>query len=393
MPDLVPFSHAFSHPRGGRRLVIIPLGQEKLNMSSSHGISVRRAFTLIELLVVIAIIAVLIALLLPAVQAAREAARRAQCTNNLKQLGLALNNYESSNGTYPFAAIAQIHPRLNRVDQGISCFTAMLQYIEQGSLANSYNYSLAYRCDENSTVSNAGIAMFWCPSDTEIAGVRYVEPGPRSRHTFPWPVTFTSYAGCYGQWAGTITGDPGRTAATVAAILQQHNGAIVSNGYGPFIPGASRGPVTIANVTDGTSNTIAFGEHAHGLLSKQDGSFYSWNWWVSGNYGDTAFTTFYPLNVQKKTKNYTGQTEAGAFINAATSFHPGGANFGFCDGSVRFLKDTISTWPLDANGNPLGAARDSTGMWAVIDTTKYRPGVYQALSSVNGGEVISADSY
>jgi prepilin-type N-terminal cleavage/methylation domain-containing protein/prepilin-type processing-associated H-X9-DG protein len=353
----------------------------------------RRAFTLIELLVVIAIIAVLIALLLPAVQAAREAARRAQCTNNLKQLGLSLANYESSVGTYPFAALGQLHPKLGRVDQGISCFTALVQFFEQGTLGNSYNYSLAYRCDENSTVSNTGLNLLWCPSDTDIAGVRYVETGPRSRHQFDWPVTFTSYSGCYGQWAGTITGNPGTTAGAIASILQQHNGAIISNGYGPFIPGASRGPVTIASITDGLSNTIGFGEHAHGLLNKQDGSFFSWNWWVSGNYGDTAFTTFYPVNVQKKTQDFQNQTEAGAFINAATSFHPGGANFAFCDGSVRFLKDTISTWTLDANGNPLGAARNATGIWVVTDPTQFRPGVYQALGSINGGEVISADAY
>jgi prepilin-type N-terminal cleavage/methylation domain-containing protein/prepilin-type processing-associated H-X9-DG protein len=353
----------------------------------------RRAFTLIELLVVIAIIAVLIALLLPAVQSAREAARRAQCTNNLKQLGLALANYESTNAAYPFASIYQWRSRGSGQDQGISCFTALLQYFEQGSLANSYNYSLAYRCDDNSTVSNAGINTLWCPSDTEIAGVRYVEP-PGSRHTLPWPVTFTSYAGSYGQWAGDLLGRPGATVAQVVANLQQHNGPIVASGYMPAVaPGASRGSVTIAAITDGTSNTIAFGEHAHGLLSKTDGSFNSWNWWVSGNYGDTAFTEFFPINIQKKAKNYTGTTEAGGFINAATSFHPGGANFALCDGSVRFLKDTISTWTLDANGVPLGVTKQNGPVWVVTDPTQYRPGVYQALGSINGGEVISADAF
>ena len=358
-------------------------------------VKARGAFTLIELLVVIAIIAVLIALLLPAVQSAREAARRAQCVNNLKQLGLAMANYESSNAAYPFASVYQFRAKgFPSTDQGISCFTALLPYFEQSSLGNAYNYSLNYRCDPNATVSGAGIGFLWCPSDTEVAGVVYTEP-PSSRHNLPWPVYFTSYAGNYGQWAGRILGQPGATVATVVANLQQHNGPIVASGYHPATAaGASRGSVTVASITDGLSNTIAFGEHAHGLLNKADGSFYGWNWWVSGNYGDTAFTEFYPINIQKKAKNYApGPTEAGGFINAATSFHPGGANFGFCDGSVRFLKDTISTWTLGANGMPLGATQDATGYWAVTDPTLFKPGVYQALGSINGGEVISADAY
>jgi prepilin-type N-terminal cleavage/methylation domain-containing protein/prepilin-type processing-associated H-X9-DG protein len=360
----------------------------------------RRAFTLIELLVVIAIIGVLIALLLPAVQAAREAARRAQCTNNLKQLGLALANYESAYRCYPFAALLQVHPNSMQFDQGISVFLALLQFYEQNTLYNAYNYSLAYRCDQQSTVSGSGLNLLWCPSDTEIAGVRYIESAPRWRHFYPWPTTFTSYAGSYGQWAGTIYGvPPGTTIPQIAAILSQQNGAIVSNGLGPFFPGASRGPVGISSVTDGTSNTLAFGEHAHGLLNKADGSFYSWNWWVSGNYGDTAFTEFYPINVQKKTQDWGnsnpngGYTEAGAFINAATSFHPGGANFAMCDGSVRFLKDTISCWTFDGTGTPLGVGYDSNNLWTVANPSLYKPGVYQALGSINGGEVVSADQY
>jgi prepilin-type N-terminal cleavage/methylation domain-containing protein/prepilin-type processing-associated H-X9-DG protein len=357
----------------------------------AHASPSRRAFTLIELLVVIAIIAVLIALLLPAVQSAREAARRAQCTNNLKQLGLALANYESANGCYPFAALAQWRPSLTTPDQGISCFTALLAYFEQTNVYNCYNYSLSYRCDQNGTASSTGIGTLWCPSDTEIQGVTYVEK-PSSRHALPWPVTFTSYSGNYGEWAGTITGDPGTSAASIGAILAQQNGPIVSNGYGPFLPGASRGVVRASAITDGLSNTLAFGEHAHGLLSKQDGSFYSWNWWVSGNYGDTAFTVYYPLNVQKKAQNFQNQTEAGAFINAANSFHPGGANFAMCDGSVRFIKDSVSSWAFDSSGNPMGAARNAIGLWTVTDTTLFRPGIYQALGSIAGGEVISADA-
>src|SRR5262249_27844218 len=148
-------------------------------------------------------------------------------------------------------------------------------------------------------------------------------------------------------------------------------------------------------------NTIAFGERAHGLLSKTDyvpGSFYDWNWWTSGNYGDTVFTQFYPINVQKKAKNLTGYDQAGAFVLSASSFHPGGANFAFCDGSVRFLKETIDSWTFTGTGLPVGVfvasgndSPDRNIVWGL--NANSRLGVYQKLGSRNGGEALSADSY
>ncbi len=356
----------------------------------------RRGFTLIELLVVIAIIAVLIALLLPAVQAAREAARRAQCTNNLKQLGLALANYESANACYPMAAFAQFTPARG-VSQAMSCFVALLAYMEQSPIYSSYNTNFNYRCDPNVTVSGVGLNILWCPSDSQITGVLFTEAAGKAGKTLPQNFYFTSYAGCYGSWASVISNP--------SASLQQQNGAIVSNGISPVFglgSGFTRGVVSISSITDGTSNSIAFSEHAHGLLSSTDkeNSFNKWNWWVSGNYGDTAFTVFYPINVQKKTQNWDdgatsgGYTEGGAFLNASTSFHPGGANFAFCDGSVRFLKDSISTWALDSTGTPPGATMNqSTKVWSVTNPAQFNPGVYQALGTINGGEVVSADSF
>ena len=132
-------------------------------------------FTLIELLVVIAIIAVLIALLLPAVQAAREAARRAQCVNNLKQIGLALYNYESSVGSFPPAGkstyFGSTPPNEQFVD-GISCFARLLPMLEQTAVANALNYSLDYDnlTGANFTACSSVINSFLCPSATRQPG-------------------------------------------------------------------------------------------------------------------------------------------------------------------------------------------------------------------------------
>ena len=356
----------------------------------------RLGFTLIELLVVIAIIAVLIALLLPAVQSAREAARRIQCTNNLKQLGLGLANYESTNACYPYATSLQVN-LVSGLAYGSSPLGALLPFVEQAPLWSAYNSSLSAQDDANSTVGGAGLSMLWCPSDGQIAGLRFAEgPGAYHNGTFNW--SFSSYAGCYGQWAGNWFGSPASpqtnppsNAAAMAASLGQENGAIVSIGGAPFLAGSSRSIVKLSSITDGTSNTIAFGERAHSLLSKADGSFYYWHWFMSANYGDTAFTTFYPINVQKRAQNFGSLTDGGAFVNSASSFHPGGANFAFCDGSVHFLKDTISSWTLDpTSGLPPGTSLTANGF---VTSAGFNPGVYQALGSITGGEVLSADSY
>ena len=97
----------------------------------------------------------------------------------------------------------------------------------------------------------------------------------------------------------------------------------------PSRAGVDRAPMRIASVTDGTSNTAAFSEIAHGLLSKTDGSFTCWNWWTSGNLGDSTYAHFYPINPQKKMQNTLAIDQAGTFVNGASSFHPGGVNVGF----------------------------------------------------------------
>ena len=180
----------------------------------SRRLAVGRGFTLIELLVVIAIIAVLIALLLPAVQAAREAARRMQCTNNLKQLGLACHNYEDVNQTFPSGTYFMWPTACNRWKQGPSVFLSLLPFIEQGTLANAYNYNLHPYYADNSTMQSTGITSLWCPSDPDVSNP-VITNTPRSYLGScsgiaggPQPGTWKFYHTTYGGNAGVFPAAP-----------------------------------------------------------------------------------------------------------------------------------------------------------------------------------------
>jgi prepilin-type N-terminal cleavage/methylation domain-containing protein/prepilin-type processing-associated H-X9-DG protein len=371
----------------------------------SRPIKAKRGFTLIELLVVIAIIAVLIALLLPAVQSAREAARRAQCTNNLKQTGLAVHNYISANDVFPWGCYRQHNSNDGSGGTGVpytsgGSFVPLLPFSEQSQVYNAINMSFNLFGCQNVTVVGTSLSYLHCPSDPAIEN-RVFMPAASGENIDGVDMTmcYSSYGGNAGTWF-ELPRFSWPMASFTSAINNQ-NGVIIYVGYGNPVTisgttytGLSRSCVRLAAVTDGTSNTMMYSERAHGKLNATDQV--CWNWWCSGNFGDTSFCTMYPINPFNKDANSSTIGNVGGssdtFVSSASSFHPGGANFGFCDGSVKFLKESISSWQINPTTNlPNGITLPDGYTYQMAPGTQL--GVYQQLSTVAGGEVVSSDSY
>src|SRR5262249_8316568 len=176
--------------------------------------------------------------------------------------------------------------------------------------------------------------------------------------------------------------------ATFAPRMANMNGVVYLSGF-PQGVGPGWAPVTLAGVTDGTSNTMAFAERADGTLTGADQLY--WHWWPSGNYGDTMFCTFFSPNPFNKAQNayddgWRTYLDGGcsAYVGSASSFHPGGVNVAFCDGSVRFLKDSIDSWKNDpGTGMPPSVTRTSdTHVYVMAPNAKL--GIYHAPSTPNG---------
>jgi len=312
----------------------------------------RRGFTLIELLVVIAIIAVLIALLLPAVQAAREAARRSQCVNNLKQLGLAAQNYHDVVDVFPtqigwpstLAAPAGLGVN-TAADIRASWLLQILPNMEQTALFNSYNSAFVSATDtgwnsiRNTTVLYTRVETFICPS---YSGATFlVKPGDYAGSAIVvGNVVITTYKGNGGDSATQIPianlGSVPNTGYQPAATQFYGDPAASSNlpySRGLFWRGPMRG--TIPAILDGTSNTLLAGD-----VCPNDRGFLiaPFSTWADSNHA--VAVTSIPLNWKWPVAAYA----AGTYDTSLgfRSKHPGGANFCLGDGSVRFIPDTIN---------------------------------------------------
>ena len=345
----------------------------------------RRGFTLIELLVVIAIIGVLIALLLPAVQAAREAARRSQCSNNLKQIGLAIFNYESSTGSFPPGMLTKSQrdlPTPCSNSQAHTMFAFILPYMEQGTIANAINFSVPAWGPSNTsngingpfqtfqaTAYTTKIATYLCPSD------QYTRHNNPTLNTVLGgggnPYSPSSYAGVCG---------------TVEDMYYGYGGNLSNcETWGQLAPNGIFGKnyaYRVADILDGTSNTLMVGETSRFVNEPAS----NWNEW---NYGPGAFgddvgsgirIQVVAYTVPKINAKQTGVspgylTDPFNWFNLALypqsanegsfgfrSLHPGGANFLVGDGTVKFVKQTLN------------------------------PQVYQALGTKTGSELISGDA-
>ena len=323
----------------------------------------RRGFTLIELLVVVAIIGVLIALLLPAVQAAREAARRIQCTNNLKQLGLAIHNYESTAGALPPPFVQTGSGSTVTWSNGWSVHGRILPFMEQNSVYNAINFNLRYSTLDNVTIPGTVISGFLCPSETQSQPKQGTN-GQFAVNNYGWN------RGDWYVWGGFGNAVPNRAPfdvntsrrfsdfadglsnTMIAAEVKTYQASLgncsssgtgLANIAGPTaIPAPNADPYTVAPEYN---SGCSLGTTSH-------------TEWVDGAVNETGFTTAWTPN---KTITRQGGTPGQALdlvgireskggptyaAVISRSHHAGGVNVLLGDGSVRFVKDSIDglTW-------------------------------------------------
>jgi prepilin-type N-terminal cleavage/methylation domain-containing protein len=342
----------------------------------------RRAFTLIELLVVIAIIAVLIALLLPAVQQAREAARRTQCKNNLKQIGLAMYNYESSYGRFPvpcMLTVGGLGPAVGGMSTSNVWSLAILPFIDQGNVYNSYNFNLTAWDTANQTAGQTVIGGYLCPSTPRASqGITYTIPSALWGGLITANMTLTNAAATdYVALTRVDSGFMDTASGTTSFTSDLHGwaqGGLVSNNpaYTPSQSAIADGG-RISDVTDGVSNTLMIGEvcgrnslYRTGYKSvpvtatMTDES--TWNSMVGGGAWVDPFNGNWELIGRNPdgTGNFDGESSYGGtcFINCSNaraqytqpfqlaaglySWHAGGAQVLVCDGTVRYLSQNMS---------------------------------------------------
>jgi prepilin-type N-terminal cleavage/methylation domain-containing protein/prepilin-type processing-associated H-X9-DG protein len=328
------------------RILSVPIQNRNFPMRPPLISRPSRAFTLIELLVVITIIGVLIALLLPAVQAAREAARRMRCANNLKQIGLAMHGYHSTHDTFPPGYITSTQtpqPNSPEIGPGWGWGTMLLNNLEQTAVYHATNFSLPITVPASQTVRTISLAVFLCPSSPGGSG----------------PVLLKDAAGT------TLVSDlsPGHYVASAGQLEVEE---FPASNNGVFYRNSRNG---LRDIIDGSSMTLMAGERSRQVADAT---------WVGViPYSRVCANPRWPVQ-ECETANvmvlgHTGPSPDQQWVDVPNykgagpddfwSLHPSGCNFLFCDGSVRFIKESVN------------------------------PRIFSFLSTRAGGEVVSADQF
>ncbi len=344
----------------------------------------RHAFTLIELLVVIAIISVLIGLLLPAVQKVREAAARIKCQNNLKQLGLALHSFHDARGGFPAGFVCSDNTPEHGEHSG---FTLLLPYIEQDNTYRLFDFTSPWYAQVNEKAVAATVPLFYCPSNRSSGWIELDAIAAQWHTWLPSRVASIDYALCKGA-NGALHRDYTRTPEAARGVFW-------------ILPSVDSVGLRLTDIRDGTSNTIAMGDAAGGnpwylardpdnptqpaisLLTAQPAIIeQSWSaastsdssqpWYgsvfaVTAQYGLGSAPRDEAMNQRLVAPTIWGNDNAGDnaagkdMVSGFRSLHTGGCNFLFCDGGVRFIRESV------------------------------RADLYCALSTYAGGEVVSGD--
>jgi prepilin-type N-terminal cleavage/methylation domain-containing protein/prepilin-type processing-associated H-X9-DG protein len=344
-------------------------------------------FTLIELLVVIAIISVLIALLLPAVQSAREAARRSQCINNLKQIGIAMHNYHTANDIFPMGSTEQLYDNLNNGTDiwpwnDWSIHAELLGYMEQNPIYNSINFN--YPPVASTLGSGAAatallirISTFLCPSDGN-AGASFINSYYGSMGTSIGYITQTQSSGLFAETVGHRIADLLDGTSNSVSFSERLVGSpsqpdhYPGNGMDNVIAAANNPAQFIYDAQTDLPDTLTFLQACNAAwqanLNIQSCYNSGGQYWAWGTPGMTLFHTIVPPSSPQypwascRNDCLGCGTDSSHIVNALSN-HPGGCNVQFADGSVRFVKSSVNmrTW--------------------------------MQLGTIAGGEVVSSDSY
>jgi prepilin-type processing-associated H-X9-DG protein len=329
----------------------------------------------IDMLILIFILAVALGISLPILRRAQMASHRQQCMNNLRQFAIGAAHYEAANGCFPSGGYGSVDPATGTPTFGFSVFVPLLPFVEQQAVYNVVNFHMGPLHAANRAVARTGIPTFWCPADRTISTARRVTyPAP-----YASPAGWTQNYSSYGGIVGTFGLDLHPTDPNFAMRRANLNGII-----------RPESNLRLADVTDGTSNTMVFGEHLHEALPASgtpDGRD-DYHWWHSGHWNDALIETRYSINWFAKAKidPYRRAMNLG-------SAHPGGANVAMADGSAHFLLVTIDSWAINpATGQPMALTYDPLRQIYLVRPQAFH-GILQEISTCAGGEVVKPGSY